>query len=67
MLDPETRAGLNESSAISGPLTFYDEYAPHGNGTWATVQNLGYVAEGEEVALGELMSTTDGMFCYVYE
>lgn len=72
MLDPEMRAStavndLVATSTIDGPLTMYDEYEPHGNGTAASLQNLGYVVEGQEVALGELMSTTEGMFCYVYE
>lgn len=72
MLDPEMRAStaVNElvaTSTIDGPLTMYDEYEPHGNGMAASLQNLGYVMEGQEVALGELMSTTEGMFCYVYE
>lgn len=72
MLDPEERASTvvsdnGTSKAISGALTMYDLYEPHGNGTAATLQNLGYVSEGEYVALGELMSTTEGKFCYVYE
>lgn len=73
MLDPETRAdtstaaGVGANPSIDGPLTMNDEYTPHGNGTAADLQNIGYVSEGEEVMLGELMSTTSGMFCYVYE
>lgn len=72
MLDPEDRAStaINElasTGTINGPLTMNDEYEPHGNGTAASLQNLGYVSEGQEVALGSLMSTTEGMFCYVYE
>lgn len=66
MLDPDARAE-NVSTAVNGPLTMNDQYAPHGNGTLSDLQNLGYVAEGKEVALGELMSTTQGIFCYIYE
>lgn len=72
MLDADARTSTAittevVTAAIDGPLTMYDLYEPHGNGTAADLQNLGYVAEGEEVALGSLMSTTEGMFCYVYE
>ncbi|KAJ4181994.1 hypothetical protein NW755_010682 [Fusarium falciforme] len=66
MLDPDVRAA-NVSTAVNGPITMYDLYEPHQNATIFELQNLGYVAEGKEVALGELMSTTEGMFCYVYE
>lgn len=72
MLDPDVRAStaindLVSTGTIDGPLTINDEYEPHGNGTAASLQNLGYVAEGQEFELGSLMSTTEGMFCYVYE
>lgn len=66
MLDPAARAA-DVSTAVNGPLTFFNETAPYGNGTTATLQDIGYVAEGSQYALGELMSTTEGMFCYVYE
>lgn len=66
MLDVASRVA-DRTAAINGPLTFANETAPYGNGTAASVQNVGYVAEGTEVALGELLSTTAGMFCYVYE
>lgn len=66
MLDPEVRAA-NVSTAVNGPITMYDLYEPHKNATIFDLQNLGWVAEAQEVALGELMSTTEGMFCYVYE
>lgn len=66
MLDPETRAG-NVSTAISGPLTFFNETAPYGNGTLTDLQNVGYVSEGVEVELGALLDNTAGMFCTVYE
>lgn len=67
MLDPEVRGAVNASTAVNGPLSFFNETAPYGNGTVETLQNLGYIEEGVEVPLGELLSTTEGMFCYVYE
>ncbi|KAF9878298.1 hypothetical protein CkaCkLH20_04336 [Colletotrichum karsti] len=66
MLDPDVR-GANVETAVNGPITMWDVFEPHGNGTISTMQNLGYVKEGAEVPLGELMSTTEGLFCYVYE
>ncbi|KAF5646981.1 tyrosinase central domain protein [Fusarium tjaetaba] len=66
MRDPEVRAA-NVSTAVNGPITMYDLYEPHKNATIFDLQNLGWVAEAQEVALGELMSTTEGMFCYIYE
>ncbi|KAL1881338.1 hypothetical protein Daus18300_001191 [Diaporthe australafricana] len=66
MQDPEVRAG-NVSTAIRGPLTTNNLYEPYGNGTLLSEQNLGYVADWETVPLGELLSTTAGKFCYVYE
>lgn len=66
MQDPDARAA-NVSTAIRGPLTTNDEYEPHGNGTLLSEQNLGYVVDWETVQLGELLSTTEGKFCYVYE
>lgn len=66
MLDPETRAG-NVSTAISGPLTLNDLFEPHGNGSLTDLQNVGYVRDGFEVELGELLDNTAGMFCTVYE
>lgn len=65
MQDPDARAA-NVSTAIRGALTMNDDYAPHGNGTLLSEQNLGYVADWETVQLGELLSTTAGKFCYVY-
>lgn len=65
-LDLATRVA-DVTTAINGPLTLNNETTPYGNGTAASLQNLGYVVEGIEVALGELLSTTEGMFCYVYE
>lgn len=66
MQSPDERAA-DVAGAVSGPVTFYDEYEPHVNGTVDDLQQLGYVAQGAEVPLGELLSTTEGMFCYVYE
>lgn len=66
MQDPDVRSG-NVSTAIRGPLTTSDLYEPHGNGTLLSEQDLGYAADWETVALGELLSTTSGKFCYVYE
>ncbi|KAG8164986.1 hypothetical protein KVR01_005261 [Diaporthe batatas] len=65
MQDPDARAA-NVSTAVRGSLTKNDAYEPHGNGTILSEQNLGYVAGWETVPLGELMSTTEGKFCYVY-
>lgn len=66
MQDPDVRAG-NVSTAVRGPLTTNNLYEPYGNGTILSEQNLGYVADWETVPLGELLSTTTGKFCYVYE
>ncbi|KAG6363595.1 hypothetical protein INS49_008696 [Diaporthe citri] len=66
MQDPDARAG-NVSTAIRGPLTTTNLYEPHGNGTLLSEQDLGHVADWETVPLGELLSTTSGKFCYVYE
>lgn len=66
MQDPDVRAE-NVSTAVRGPLTTNNEYEPYGNGTILSEQNLGYAADWETVPLGELMSTTEGKFCYVYE
>lgn len=66
MLDPDVRSG-NVATAINGPLTLWNQTEPYGNGTLTDLQNLGYAAAGVEIELGELLSTTDGIFCYVYE
>lgn len=66
MQDPDVRSG-NVSTAIRGPLTTNNLYEPYGNGTLLSEQDLGYVADWETVPLGELLSTTSGKFCYVYE
>lgn len=62
MLDPPTRAG-NVSSAIWGPSTWTGE----GNGTLTDVQNMGFVQDGKKLPLGELLDSTGGIFCTVYE
>ncbi|KAJ4412442.1 hypothetical protein N0V82_008797 [Gnomoniopsis sp. IMI 355080] len=66
MLDPETRVG-NVSTAIDGPLTLNNLYAPHGNGSLTDLQNVGFVNEDLEVELGALLDNTAGMLCTVYE
>jgi tyrosinase len=58
-LDLETR-----QYAISGTGTFLDQPASP-NITLETVIDIGY-ANGGPIAMGELMSTTMGPFCYVY-
>ncbi|KAJ6033027.1 hypothetical protein N7444_010798 [Penicillium canescens] len=58
-LDLETR-----QYAISGTSTFLDQPASP-NVTLETVIDIGH-ANGGPIAMGELMSTTMGPFCYVY-
>lgn len=65
MLDPDTRTA--GASAVAGPYTMNDSVAPHRNGTVDDDVNLGFVAPDAVHKLGELLSTTGGPFCYVYE
>lgn len=65
MLSPADRT--DRTLGINGPLTTNNLTEPYGNGTASDVQNIGYVSEGEEHELGDLLDTTSGMFCYVYE
>jgi len=58
-LDRETRL-----KAISGTGTFLNN-PPSANTTLDTVIDLGYSA-GTPTPMRDLMSTTDGPFCYVY-
>jgi tyrosinase len=55
----------NRQNAISGTGTFLN-YPPSANTTLDTVINIGY-AGGTSIAMSELMSTTEGPFCYTYE
>lgn len=64
MLDPATRAA--GASAVAGPYSLNDEYEPHRNGTIEDVITLDFAAPGSP-KLGDLLSTTSGPFCYVYE
>ncbi|KAI4860409.1 Di-copper centre-containing protein [Hypoxylon rubiginosum] len=54
----------NRLNAISGTGTFLDS-PPSANTTLDTVIDLSY-AGGGPIAMRELMSTTDGPFCYTY-
>ncbi|KAN0084716.1 hypothetical protein V8E54_001183 [Elaphomyces granulatus] len=54
----------NRLNAISGTGTFLND-PPSANTTLDTVIDLGYVA-GTPTPMRDLMSTTDGPFCYVY-
>lgn len=54
----------NRLHAVSGTGTFMNE-PPSANTTLDTVIDLGYAA-GNPIPVGDLMSTTDGPFCYVY-
>lgn len=65
MQDPETRTA--GASAVSGPYTMNDLFEPHRNGTIEDVLNVGYVAPDTTFKLGELLDTTTGPFCYMYE
>lgn len=58
-LDLEARG-----KAISGTGTFLNQPVS-GNTTLETVVDVGF-ANGGPVRMGEIMSTTDGPFCYVY-
>ncbi|OMP88497.1 Tyrosinase [Diplodia seriata] len=62
MLAPDAR-----EAAIAGPVTMNDGFAPHRNGSLDDVLDVGFVAPGQEYRLRELLSTTGGPFCYVYE
>ncbi|CZR62661.1 related to monophenol monooxygenase (tyrosinase) [Phialocephala subalpina] len=55
----------NRKNAISGTGTFLN-YPPSANTTLDTLINLGYAA-GTSIAMRELMSTTEGPFCYTYQ
>ncbi|PYH42958.1 tyrosinase family protein [Aspergillus saccharolyticus JOP 1030-1] len=59
-LDREQR-----QNAISGTGTFMNN-PPSANTTLDTVINIGY-ANGQPIAMRDLMSTTAGPFCYVYQ
>ncbi|EKG17511.1 Tyrosinase [Macrophomina phaseolina MS6] len=65
MLEPETRTA--GASAIAGPYTMNDGFEPHRNGTLDDVISLDFAAADRSFKLGELLSTTSGPFCYVYE
>lgn len=65
MLAPVERT--DRITGINGALTQNNLTEPYGNGTASDVRDLGYVSEGEQHELGELLDTTAGMFCYVYE
>jgi len=52
-------------NAISGTGTFLN-LPPSANTTLETVINLGH-AGGTDIAMADLMSTTAGPFCYIYE
>ncbi|OJJ47334.1 hypothetical protein ASPZODRAFT_151831 [Penicilliopsis zonata CBS 506.65] len=58
-LDPAHRL-----EAISGTGTFLNE-PPSANTTLDTVIDIGY-ANGDPIAMRQLMSTTGGDFCYIY-
>ncbi|KAF9639980.1 Tyrosinase [Lasiodiplodia theobromae] len=66
MLEPASRTAPGPS-AVAGPVTMNDGWEPHRNGTADDYINLGFVAPGREYKIGELLSTTTGPFCYVYE
>ncbi|KAF9691299.1 hypothetical protein EKO04_010796 [Ascochyta lentis] len=60
-LDRKTRFG---ESGISGTGTFLNS-PPSANTTLNTIIDLGYAAS-PAVTMGDVMSTTDGPFCYIY-
>lgn len=61
LLDKKERTG---AKGIAGTNTFLN-LPPSANTTLDTVINLGYAA-GPPVTMRDLMSTTDGPFCYTY-
>ena len=61
LLDREPRTG---AEGLSGTGTFLNE-PPSANTTLDTVIDLGY-AGGAPLPMRDLMSTTDGPFCYIY-
>ncbi|KAF9735418.1 hypothetical protein PMIN06_002598 [Paraphaeosphaeria minitans] len=61
LLDRKERTG---AKGVSGTGTFLN-MPPSANTTLDTVLNLGYAA-GPPITVRELMSTTDGPFCYTY-
>ncbi|KAI4916637.1 uncharacterized protein J4E92_009141 [Alternaria infectoria] len=61
-LDRKTRT--SEAGGISGTGTFLN-MPPSANTTFDTTINLGYAADGTE-RMEDLMSTTEGPFCYIY-
>ncbi|KAI4618240.1 uncharacterized protein J4E87_007908 [Alternaria ethzedia] len=54
----------SEAGGISGTGTFLN-MPPSANTTFDTTINLGYAADGTE-RMEDLMSTTEGPFCYIY-
>lgn len=65
MLEPVGRT--DTVTGINGAITQNNLTEPYGNGTASDVKDMGYVSEGVQHELGELLDTTAGMFCYVYE
>jgi tyrosinase len=61
-LDYDTRTG---EKGIAGTGTFLDQ-PPSANTTLDTPIDLGY-ATGSTVKMADLMSITEGPFCYIYE
>ena len=62
LLDPSTR--MQGPTSIAGTNTFANQ-PPSANTTLEDYVNYGYAA-GPPRKIEELLSTTDGPFCYVY-
>ncbi|KAI4658211.1 uncharacterized protein J4E79_007193 [Alternaria viburni] len=60
----DRKARTSEAGGISGTGTFLN-MPPSANTTFDTTINLGYAADGTE-RMEDLMSTTEGPFCYIY-
>lgn len=65
MQDPASRVSIDGKDVIAGTLTFNDS-PPSANMTLDAWVSYGYAA-GPERQIKELLSTTAGPFCYIYE
>ncbi|THX82819.1 Di-copper centre-containing protein [Aureobasidium pullulans] len=63
MLDPENR--IYGKDAIMGTNTFLN-VPPSENTTRETNISIGWAGRGKNVTMGDVMSTVEGPFCYVY-
>lgn len=61
---PIARQGPSRLAPPKKPVLIKSVVPPSANGTLDTVVEMGFLAES--MTIGELSSTIDGPFCYVY-